>query len=64
MQQNQTYTKIKCLFKGYACKVYLIEKRSENDPPNKKHTPLVLKRYYRKVLIIFYIQPLDPQDHT
>ncbi|CAD8167615.1 unnamed protein product [Paramecium octaurelia] len=56
MQQNQSYTKIKCLFKGYAGKVYLIERRSENDPPNKKHTPLVLKRYYRK--------PSDPQDHT
>lgn len=51
MQQNYSYTKIKCLFKGYAGKVYLIEKQSENDPPNIKRTPLVLKRYYRKVRI-------------
>lgn len=51
MQQNYSYNKIKCLFKGYAGKVYLIEKKSENDPPNKEIVPIVLKRYYRKVII-------------
>ncbi|CAD8081587.1 unnamed protein product [Paramecium sonneborni] len=56
MQQNYSYTKIKCLFKGYAGKVYLIEKNSENDPPNIKRQPFVLKRYYRK--------SSDPQNHT
>ncbi|CAD8160323.1 unnamed protein product [Paramecium octaurelia] len=56
MQQNYSYTKIKCLFKGYAGKVFLIEKRSENDPPNKQTGSLVLKRYYRKAS--------DPENHT
>ncbi|CAD8075201.1 unnamed protein product [Paramecium primaurelia] len=56
MQQNYSYTKIKCLFKGYAGKVYLIEKRTENDPPNKQIVPIVLKRYYRKAS--------DPENHT
>ncbi|CAK80416.1 unnamed protein product (macronuclear) [Paramecium tetraurelia] len=56
MQQNYSYTKIKCLFKGYAGKVFLIEQRSENDPPNKQTVPLVLKRYYRKAS--------DPENHT
>lgn len=35
MKQNHSYSKIKCLFKGYAGKVYLIQSTSENDPPNK-----------------------------
>lgn len=54
MQQNHNYSKVKCLFKGYDGKVYLIERISENNPPNVKQPLLVLKRYYRKVSSIFY----------
>jgi len=49
MKQNSSYKKLKCLFKGYAGKVYLVELSSENDQPNKPKERVVLKRYYKNV---------------
>lgn len=49
MKQNFSYKKLKCLYKGYSGKVYLVEYQSENEAPNSKQAPFVLKRYYRKV---------------